>query len=278
MNRRHFHDLAVAILSLCPAACGDALIDPGLPGTTEVLCDGSDRPRLTYLGEAGYTAVGTYWQGASYGISLFVIDGRCRYFAAGGRSPGLARLGVLSGRRAQEIERAVPLADIPRLASLPRAPCLIDSGEVRLRAGGTTVADCSAWDARSEVIDVLRAAGRIHDDLMAGGEDYQGPLRALTLPSEGNYQPPARLIFDWPLSFPPPAPAVNQQPSADWGRPIDDEADRKALRALRAIALASGLDPAEPYVRTGDGRLYILYLRDEAPDAVLRAAQAARSP
>jgi hypothetical protein len=83
------------------------------------------------------------------------------------------------------------------------------------------------------------------------------------------------MVFAWPLSWSPATIAVDQGLKVDSGRLIDQEADRQALRNLRAMVLPRMT--SEIYVRTTDGALFSVFLRDEPPPAVMDALTRARA-
>jgi hypothetical protein len=267
MNSRRHPDLVVAVMSLWGAACGRTE-DP--TAAAQAFCDGSDEVRLAYRASGGFVFDAYAFFGA-YGLGYLAVDGGCHYWAADDGLSGL-HTGTLGTEMAARVASDLHVAEIPALSAHPDTQSCPDAGEFVLASGGKSInCTCGCDDLPAAIPEAFKNAYPLRMNLAAAGAAFDGPLRALTV---GNGQgpgftPPPGSVFPWPLASSPTAFAAVARIGPDSGQPIEDQADRRALRSLRAMAAAAG--QTQIFVRTGDGTLFVLYLRDEPPLPVARA-------
>jgi hypothetical protein len=270
--------LSPALLAgLALAACGNEPGDDGVSPTGQALCDGSSGARLSFLSGGGHVEQAYEFYGA-YGHAAFVIDGQCRYWAAGSLLKGL-RTGTLDQVAATDIARKLHWGSLATLSRQRDRDSCPDAGDA-LIGDGTHAINCSCGcDAGlpAATKEAFANIDAIHQQLMASGSPSDGPLRALSLPETASTVPGGNpsLILTWSLPFSPAELLLQGQSiGRDSGKAIDSPADRSALRQLRAMApIQTG---AEFFVRTGDAALFRIYARDEAPAHVVAGLAALR--
>ena len=113
---------------------------------------------------------------------------------------------------------------------------------------------------------------------MTAGAAFDGSLRAASLPLVNvKADPLPAMTLAWPLPWSPSTIAFGQPITADAGKLIEVEAERVALRQLRAMA-ATFAGNRNIFVRTSDGAFFSLFVRDEPPDHVREAVSTLLSP
>jgi hypothetical protein len=265
--RRRAHDPIVAILSLCAAGCGAHPEDPAVAAQT--LCDGSAEVRLAYRSAGGFVP-DTYAFSAAYGLGYLAIDGGCRYWAGGSGLDGL-RTGTLAPEAAARAATDLHLAELPGLSAYPDNQSCPDASGYYLGSGGHSInCTCGCDDLPAAIPHAFQNAALLQMKLVATGPSSEGPLRALAIRMDqaAKVTPPPGSVFPWPLASSPAALVSDRGIDATSGPQIDAEADRRALRALRASAASA---KAELIFVVSEGTLFALYLRDEPPDPVAHA-------
>jgi hypothetical protein len=271
---RRVRDSIVAILSLCAAGCGAHPEDPAVAAQT--LCDASAEVRLVYRSGGGFVP-DTYAFYGAYGLGYLAIDGGCHYWAGGGSLDGL-RTGTLGPEAAARAAADLHLAELPALSAYPDNQSCPDAGGYYLGSGGHSInCTCGCDDLPAAIPRAFENAAVLQMKLVATGTPSEGPLRALAIRMDQatKLTPPPGSVFPWPLASSPAALVSDRGIDATSGPLIDAEADRRALRALRASA-ASG--KAEVIVVVSEGTLFALYLRDEPPDPVAHALTTLGAP
>jgi len=270
---RH-HDLAVAVLSLCAGACGHPAEGP--PATARDLCDGSADVRLAYKVGGGHVN-DAYAFYAPRGSVFFAVDGGCHYWAGRDLNDGL-RTGTLGVQMADMVARDLHVGEIAALSSHQDTESCSDAGYGYLGRGAQFIScTCGCDDLPAAIPQAFAHADSLNITLVSQGAHADGPLRALTFPiGDPNWQPSVK-VQDWPLASSPRDLAADPMPGTGSGKAIESEADRVALRGLRAGADAVG-GGAPIYVRGSDGFVYSLYLRDELPGPIEQALTALGRP
>jgi hypothetical protein len=274
MSIRRPHDLMIAILFLSAAACSSE------PTTvaTEPLCSGGAEARLSYLVEGGFVAEAYSFYGA-YGHSFFVIDGACHFWVGGDPLVGV-KSATLTVEQADSIAKETHFGEIPALAAHPDTDSCPDAGNALLGAAGKAInCTCGCEGKLPPAIgEAFARAREIHTGLVTSGAASDGPLRAAAAAVADDPKsaaPPGKTLA-WPLPWSPATIAFGDSITVDAGKLIDAEADRMALRQLRSMAAALGTTPSI-HVRTADGALFDLYVRDEPPELVQQSITALRS-
>ena len=104
-------------------------------------------------------------------------------------------------------------------------------------------------------------------------------MRVATLLAEPDAYQSGWPVIAWPLERDPGTLLVPDRDAA-WAGPgtlVDDPTDAARLRELRAqgAAIYHSYDFDPTFTRTSDGRVYAVYVRDEVPEEMRAAIEAA---
>jgi hypothetical protein len=256
--------------------------DTALP-PTEPLCDGSDELRLVFTSIVGFGSFGSGFSG-KYGSGYLVIDGHCDYWL-GSETPRGLRTGRLDASTAAALAEELHFGRYSTVAGFRDPGGCTDAGLAVLDDGTATLrTTCWPRDAPRVFREAFSRTSRSYEELDRSGTPAWERTRLLAVRDPFELQP------DYPGT-----PRVAQA----WDAALDLEP-----RSVTGIELAQGLEPdagvlvedgptlavlAEvrrafddvvPYsldmlVRDAEGRGYQLLVRDEPPERVRAALEAA---
>ncbi len=230
------------------------------------ICDGSDGLRFAYRRFIGFALPAPYRIFSELGGPFLYIDGHCHYWVSDAHAISAdqdIRTGVLDAASEERIAQATHFASWPALEN-----AFTCTEQPPLDGGGTFFSDGSfrpmcpycVSEAVSELVEMCGGAtDALQAQLFAQGQPLDGPVR-LFMSTQSVASEPGRV--DWPLASDPAAIAAA---TTQVTLRIDDLADARVLRALRASHHAAFPIFESIPVRDGAGQLYQLFLREVLP-------------
>jgi hypothetical protein len=239
-------------------------------GPLPELCDGSDEIRLGFSAGGGFQGQDDRFLSPLAYWYLFV-RGDCSYVVSKAPS-GEVRSGALDEARASELADELGFAHISAWSSFHDSESCPDAGAVSLHAVGKRVScTCGCGPSAPDGLEqTLMAGGDAMMDLWEHGDPLTGPVTAAAYapfhdialwPSDLQPQ-------DWTLPWDIERIVVPDQTMLGDGQLIEESDGAPALRELRAHAAASSTNFVQSFpVRTSDGMVRALLIRDELPTA-----------
>jgi hypothetical protein len=230
------------------------------------LCDGSDDVRVVVRSDGGQVSSEHAFTNP-FGHTFLAVDGNCNYWAGVG-DHGELRAGTFSDQEAAALEASLgwPLSsewsDYRDQGGCP------DGGVTGIFTDlGQAECDCGCESDAPEGLDQALTDGiGLAAELRSAGEMLSGPVRVVTMPTEGM---PESGFVTWPDSRSPSEFAIEPYYfEIDSGLVVSDEDTAVAFRELRdrdggqAYGMAAGVVEAE------NGAQYLFWVRDELPENV----------
>ncbi len=242
------------------------------------LCDGSEGARVIHESSIGYSEEDSFWFGANYGPSRFVVDGQCRFWGAASGS-GRVFTRQLDIASAARLARAVRFGQQPPWSESNEAACSSQDTVFLWTPQGAVACTCDCYEFEvqaewSQMFSSLSGPRFNSLGLFAGAEPVTGPARLLLYRS-GPPQPEADSRAQaWPLARPPaqaelaPAPSFGSWGEA-WGVLLANDAELELLRSARDRG--NSLDVRFTSLLWSDGDVteeLQMHLLDEIPPAL----------
>jgi hypothetical protein len=252
------------------------------------LCDGSTDIRITY--ELGGGAVEeTYGFTNPDGFAFFLIDGSCRYYAGQNYMRGIVS-GTLTPGEAQEFSTDLHWSELDGWTwGAKELGCPDASGATLSKAGVAATCTCGCDAGAPKGLDAaLSKAYAWVERLTREGQPLDGPVSAVALSSSAADMP---VVLAWPLTrtlrsisnlIVERGDARLWMGTGPWAR-FTDTAEIMKLREMRTMVTnmdVSGSGSVHTFVivrESADAELYNLYVRDELPDATVKAWDALKA-
>jgi hypothetical protein len=247
--------------------------DDGGAASNEALCDGSSQMRLTFQSTGGFHDA-TYSFTNPYGHVFFAIDGMCRFYVSSNWSRGIAS-GTLSKSDAEALSMDVHWRELAGWTwdFATEDGCPDSAGESLMRAHVFVgcICGCDAG-APKNLDEALSKAATWIMRLEAQGEPLDGAVSAIAFPSVAGASPVEQLPT-WPLSRSMSSieGLVHERHDSTLingmlkSARFDELAEASKLRETRRAGGVFYASVQEASIS------YDLYVRDELPEAALKA-------
>jgi hypothetical protein len=227
------------------------------------ICNGSDDVRLATRTQGGLVSQ-EYFFTNPHGTSYLVVDGQCRFYAMS-LTDGAIRTGTLSEADAALLANDINFAGLAAWNGMQSGLGSDCGTSDVLRPGAVVECICNcAADAPVGLRSAVRGAASWTARVAMQGAPFEGSVRAMAQEIPGQ---PQRTPVAWPLSQPMQeiVGLIEGGASTEMSGVRFDMAEAATLHALR-----EGRPVSQPaYVRDGaTGTVYMLYVRDELPDAI----------
>lgn len=238
-------------------------------GPPPVLCDGSDEIRLGFSASGGFVSQDDRFL-SPFAYWYLFVRGDCSYVVSKGPS-GEIRSGELDATRAMQLADQLGFAHIRDWSRFKDSESCPDAGDVSLHALGARVScTCGCGSTAPDGLEeALTAAGDAMTELWASGEPITGPVTAVayTPPKDISQWPSTLTPQDWTLEWAIDRILAPDQNTLGDGQQISETDGAPALRALRTHAANDGQFVQSFPVRSEDGVIHALLVRDELPEA-----------
>lgn len=274
-----------AVLGLAAGwlGCGETDVAETLP-PTQTICDGSDQVRFVFTSFGGFANFSTEFSG-KYGRSYLAIDGQCKYWLGSETLSGL-RTGTLESHTAAVVGEELHFGRYSTAADYRDPGGCLDAMTQAIDDGTATLsATCLQRGAGPRVYSeaFMRAFSLLEElDAAATADWRRSTLLALRDPPELAPGQPGtpRTPSSWTATLDLEAESVASIDLArglepDAGVVVQDKATQALLALLRSSALRRDRYALDLLVRDDRERVYELLVRDEPPDAVRAAIEAA---
>jgi hypothetical protein len=247
------------------------------------LCDGSDDIRLVFTSFRGFASFGSQFSG-KYGDRYLVVDGRCNYWLGSDGLRGL-RTGTLDAHATTALAEDLHFGRYFTAADYRDPGGCTDAGLGVLDDGTATLRTaCFPHDAPRVYREAFSGVYQLYAELRASGTSARNRTTLLAVRDPGELDPDLpgtpRTPLNWTAALDLEPRSVTQIElfrgvDSDAGVLVEDADTLAVLANLRANV--RNPDPAviDMLVRDARGRVYQLFVRDEPPDRVRNALEAA---
>lgn len=270
-----------------PPYCNPALggCDAGVSLNNGALCDGSSDVRLVFLVNGGRKTVPDSYFYFGYEQQFLAIDGQCHFWTTE-TDDGRVLEGDLSLERAQELEQQLSFESLGHLG-FRDGGCTLPERLFLWTPGGAAGCLCGCDGGGAELTLAVDTGLALLKELANLGTVTIGALSAAVLETDAAAEDGS---VPWPLATDPKLyfsyPATTGLPPLSGGTgsaTVQDSEDRRLLRAMRDDYWQSAAFDGEhprytPVYHDREAREGLrAYLRDEVPDIVREAIDAART-